>query len=270
MTLSLTKPGGWGINTKLRSSEATALDANTIKALDKTVAGDTLLGVVTLASGAGLVLDTGSSLSLNIASSIVCHLGSFITMESGSAIGFDSGATLQIGGADRIVLAARPRTTPPAEMGVSTCDSTTQSPHFRIMTYGWIQQGVDSIIDSSLNWRLRAIPGMTSITATIGINGASHFSVPATKARLSIYRHTLGATLESPTEVAGGDDAASTTMAYSVARQLTCSLSAVDTTQYYYSVRLRGEGGAGAINNGLFCDRVPIIAASYSRIAEEF
>lgn len=270
MTLGLTKPGGWGVNQKFRSSEATALDENTAKALDRTTAGDTLLGVVTLANTAALVLDTGSSMSLNIASSIVCHLGSYVTMEPGSAIGFDSGSSLTIGGSDRIILAARPRTSPTTDSGISTCDTTTQLPHFGITSTGWVQQGIELVAAACIHWRLRAVPGMTGITVTLGINGASHFALPATKPRLSIFRHTIGSILETPTEVAATDDTAGSVDAYSVARNLVCSLSAVDTTQYHYSIRLKGESGANSIIGGLLCNRVPIVDATYSRIAEEF
>jgi len=270
MTLSLTKPGGWGTNTKFRATEATALDANTIKALDKTAAGDTLLGVVTLASGAGLVLDTGSSISLNIASSVVFNLGSFITMKSGSAIGFDAGASLTLSGSDRIILAARSRTTTSIDSGVSTCDTTTKLPHFGIIDAGWIQQGIEAVSQACIHWRLRATPGMTAISVQIGLRGNSHGGLPSGKPRLSIYRHTIGAVLSPPTELAAQSDSSATVGAYESDHTLTCSISAVDTTLYYYSIRFKGESGSNSVAGGLWVDRLPVVVASYSRIAEEF
>ncbi len=95
MTLSLTKPGGWGVNTKFRSSEATALDANTIKALDKTAAGDTLLGVVTLANGSAFALQSGASLTLASGSNFTVSSGTLtsLSLASGSSIALASGAS---------------------------------------------------------------------------------------------------------------------------------------------------------------------------------
>jgi hypothetical protein len=96
MTLSLTKPGGWGVNTKFRSSEATALDANTIKALDKTAAGDTLLGVVTLASGAGFTFASGAAMTLQSGSSLTVASGATAALDlgAGSSLALSNGSSL--------------------------------------------------------------------------------------------------------------------------------------------------------------------------------
>lgn len=270
MTLSLTKPGGWGVSTKFRSSEATALDQNTIKALDKTAAGDTLLGIVTLASGAGIVAASGSAITLNSGGAINALLGSNINLSSGSAITLASGATLTIGGTDRIALAARARTTTSIDCGVSTCDTTTKLAHFGIIDAGWIQQGIEAVASAALHWRLRAIEGMTSITVQIGMKGAGHGSLPATKPRLSIFRHNLASTLSAPTEVAFQDDGAGSVGAYETNHILTCSVSAVNTTSYYYTIRLKGESGANSLAGGLSVDRLPTVVATYARMNEEF
>lgn len=50
MTLSRVKPGNFAVNEKFTSTQANAIDTNISNALDKTVAGDTLAGVITLAS----------------------------------------------------------------------------------------------------------------------------------------------------------------------------------------------------------------------------
>lgn len=270
MTLSLTKPGGWGVSTKFRSAEATALDENTIKALDKTAAGDTLLGVVTLASGAGIVAGSGSAITLNSGGEISALLGSNINLAAGSAITLASGATLTISGSDRIALVARSRTTTSIDCGVSTCDTTTKLPHFGIIDAGWIQQGLETVASAALHWRLRAVEGMTSITVQIGMKGAGHGSLPATKPRLSIFRHNLASTLTAPTEVAFQDDPAGSLGAYEANHILACTISAVNTTLYYYTIRLKGESGPNAIAGGLSVDRFPTVVATYARINEEF
>lgn len=57
MTTPRVKPAGWGVGEKLTSAQADQLDINITNSLDKTSAGDTLSGVVTL-SGVGRIVPT--------------------------------------------------------------------------------------------------------------------------------------------------------------------------------------------------------------------
>lgn len=56
MSISRIKPAGWAVNETLTAAQMNALDANVIKALDKTSAGDTLSGIIACA-GVGRVVD---------------------------------------------------------------------------------------------------------------------------------------------------------------------------------------------------------------------
>ena len=58
MTLPRTKAGGWGVLEKFTSAQANSLDINITNALDKSTAGDELLGVVTMSSAAAILVNS--------------------------------------------------------------------------------------------------------------------------------------------------------------------------------------------------------------------
>src|SRR5580704_12436882 len=55
MAFTRVNPSGWAIGAKLTSAQQNQLDIDHANALDKSAAGDTLLGVVVLGPGAQLV-----------------------------------------------------------------------------------------------------------------------------------------------------------------------------------------------------------------------
>lgn len=64
MTIARVKPAGWSTNETLSSAQSTALDTALATALDKTVAGDTLSGVVAIAATGKLSTSGGGSFEL--------------------------------------------------------------------------------------------------------------------------------------------------------------------------------------------------------------
>lgn len=57
MSNALTKPGGWGVNDELASAEITDIDVKTANSVDKSVAGDTISGIIAM-SGLGRIRTT--------------------------------------------------------------------------------------------------------------------------------------------------------------------------------------------------------------------
>jgi len=267
MTLSLTKPGGWGANTKFRSTEATDLDAKTAKALDRTVAGDTLLGVVTLASGAGLSLSSGSSISLASGSSMSLAGGSSLSVASGSSITMASGSTFLIGGGERVTLVPRARAIPFQHHAVSFVSSG--SPSWLWGGSLWVQSVAFSAFDG-LYWPLPAKPGMTSVSVSIDLIGAAgHASLPASMPRLHVER--VGVTSVGVASVVSTvTDTSANVAAYQALHTLTCpTVASIDVFNYRYFVVLYGEFGAGS-STQLTCCPYPYGQATYSVVAEEF
>lgn len=74
MTFSRAKPGGWAVNEKLTSPQINAMDVDHEKSLDKSIAGDSLEGVVTM-TGAGRIRSAVSTTNINTALSVVVGNG---------------------------------------------------------------------------------------------------------------------------------------------------------------------------------------------------
>lgn len=76
MSISRIKPTGWAINEKLTSAQMNQLDIDHANSLDKTIAGDTISGPITMSSTSSLTFNNGSD--LNISGGVT------ITIDSGS------------------------------------------------------------------------------------------------------------------------------------------------------------------------------------------
>ena len=75
MTISKVNPSGFGVNSLLSSAQMNAFDTKIITALDKTTAGDTLAGAITVASGGSITLAAGATLSAPSTSYVALTLG---------------------------------------------------------------------------------------------------------------------------------------------------------------------------------------------------
>lgn len=100
MTHSLTKPGGWAFSTELKATEITDIDEKTRDSLDKTSAGDTLSGVVTLAATGQIVSDTAGS-------KITVSNDGYFEVIDGAVANVDSASTMYVDGAAIITGVAR-------------------------------------------------------------------------------------------------------------------------------------------------------------------
>ncbi len=106
MAITRVNPADWSVGDKLTSAQANAIDANCAKALDKTVAGDTLSGDVSVASGGSIVLLSGSEITVNAGAEIdvggallVANSATTqVDMGTGSFIAVSSGSNITTGG----------------------------------------------------------------------------------------------------------------------------------------------------------------------------
>lgn len=65
MSHARVKPAGWAYKEQFTSAEANQLDINVRDSVDKTVAGDTVSGLLTFPSGAGIHIDSGATISVD-------------------------------------------------------------------------------------------------------------------------------------------------------------------------------------------------------------
>jgi len=101
MTISRVKPSNWATGEKLTSTEMNAVDTNGAKALDKTSAGDTLSGEISVASTGGFSFASGSHASFASgsllesasSSSVWLTLGTdgWMELQSGSYVNVSAG-----------------------------------------------------------------------------------------------------------------------------------------------------------------------------------
>ena len=76
MAITLVNPATWAFGAKLTSAQANALDANVVKALDKTAAGDTLSGAVVLAAtGSVNAAANGANVRATVAGALIAVSG---------------------------------------------------------------------------------------------------------------------------------------------------------------------------------------------------
>lgn len=99
MALVRVNPADWAVGDKFTSAQANGIDENVVKALDKTTAGDTLSGDVTVASTGGLAFASGSSLATASGSSVSIATGTTVacSLSTSSSVTFGTGSTLSVG-----------------------------------------------------------------------------------------------------------------------------------------------------------------------------
>lgn len=107
MSFTRVNPGGWSVGATLTSAQMNTLDADHAKSLDKSIAGDTISGTVTLASGASIAPAFGSSVVFASGATLTISSGAAEYVSSGGQISVQSGGSIRLadGGSD-IVLAA--------------------------------------------------------------------------------------------------------------------------------------------------------------------
>ena len=256
MSFTRVNPSGWAVGSTLTAAQQNQLDIDHAKALDKSVAGDTISGTVTLASGASIAPAFGSS--------VVFASGALLTISSGAAEYVSSGGQIIVQGGGSILL---------ADGGsdiVLAAGKTTQ------VLFQPVPQALNSsgftIPNQQLTGGATAFPvycpipplhngaTITAVSLFFEVT-SSHANVPQFFPSIDIRRVQVG--------IGGGTDVslrsggpvsatAATGLAWydSGAMQVLTFTpnqnNVVDSTQYFYYVTLVDENGTHAISGNLY------------------
>lgn len=94
MTFARVNPGGWAVGAQLTSGQQNQLDIDHANALDKSAAGDTLLGVVTIGGGgAQIVANSANAVESTFTSGITTNVAGGISSQAVGGIILRGGAT---------------------------------------------------------------------------------------------------------------------------------------------------------------------------------
>jgi hypothetical protein len=122
LSFNRVNPGGWAQGGIFTSSQGNQLDLDHVNALDKTVAGDTLSGVVTLASTGQISVGVSQGIALTSPSALVvgATLGLVTTVSGGLALGGGSSDWIQFNQQRSRLVIAPPTPMAPLQTGWST------------------------------------------------------------------------------------------------------------------------------------------------------
>lgn len=262
MAITRVNPGDWAVGEKLTSAQANGLDTNGAKAVDKTVAGDTISGELTFDATSSIVMESGSTKVVEVGASLAVEgelaapstatidlaLGAsgHIDVASGGLISTSGTGAILLGNGTWPTLSSRTRVVarrPGFLASISDYDRTTG---------GWDYGNGNGVLlggATSYTVALDTIPhnGATLTNITLYFTPAAHVSLPASNVTLYFVTvsNATGAELFSSTF----NYAPGIVATYSNIRQtFSCTLSQViDTTSNHYVVVLVDEHGANSV-----------------------
>jgi hypothetical protein len=250
MSHARVKPAGWAVNEKLTSAQQNQLDINVSESVDKTVAGDTVSGVLTFASASGVTMQSGSALTQN----------------SGATAAL-SGVTTVTGAASKITTASSGRIEHGDNDYPQLAVGHTGRTMVRYYSFGQFPRVGDSNADIGLiGMTLAAAEAAAFIlpvhhgavltsAAVRFIPNTGHANLPGTNIALTIARRSNAvggaqatANLLSTGAVSYAPVGAPATADYNdgliKALTLTCDQNhTIDRTQYSYDLTLTNESG---------------------------
>ena len=252
MSFTRVKPAGWAVNEKLTSAQQNALDIDHANSVDKTIAGDTLSGVLTFgATGQLAGTSAGTKLAFTGGASATfgasCHLTA-------------SGAGAQIiAGSSGVFVGDTPQT---YTLVTPSTRTVSVLPVPAIWTAGWtVSTGSPFPVGPATSTAI-VIPlpplhnGATLSTVIADITvGTVHGSVPAVLPSMQLVRHTLGTntTTAIGTQAFPTPGSGAAWYAAGASQSWTLTVSTViDTSQYEYYIVLSDESGANSIAGNLF------------------
>lgn len=295
MSFTRVKPGGWAVGDQLTSSQQNQLDIDHANALDKTAAGDTLSGTVTVASGAGLSFTAGSTLAgtVNNGSLIVTGTAQ-IELHAAGTLGMTTAGAIGVGVIGGIQSAAAGGIQSTVVGGIELAGGATDwvglnpsrsktsvnrlvpvDPHAIDVT-NWLFTGGALISNSTAAVPLYIeIPGLhhgatlSTVTVNFIVVGA-HASAPSVLPSLTIKRVDtiaggtatgvdLSATAQQFFTPAPANGAAWVNGNLMQSLTYTCSQNnVIDLTRYVYYAILSDESGAGAVSGNSYFATIAI------------
>jgi hypothetical protein len=272
-------PGGWSVGAVFTSAEANALDVDHANALDKTAAGDTLLGPVTVTTGT-IILAGTPTLTCTVNGALQSpHVGGIQATVAGGieatvaggiqstvAGGIQGGvvAGIQSGVAGGIQLSGGANDW--ETFSATRSRSVVQPMLVFQYTTGWGSggsAGVLSALSGPATTQVIAIPiwphnGATIASITMFLGVVNHTAVPAVLPSMAVKRNTIvnngtynpvdlstTANQAFPTPASGAawtDSNAQQSWTYTANQN-----NVVDRTQYNYWIQLTDENGSNSV-----------------------
>ncbi len=228
MSFTRVNVAGWSSGAELTSSQQNQLDIDHANALDKTTAGDTLSGVVALASTAELNLQYPGNVVVNGTGAIQVLAGQGVQVQAGGSIAVVAGGKVVGSGPDTIIAAAAGAISGDVAGGVAATVA------------GGVSSGIDggiALTGSSADWPTFGAGGSAprGRLVQVGLDGpVAMTSVPvATVGYGTNFLPSQTSPAQNPQTVCGGF--------------VTQVVSASDTAGYAYYIPLRL---LNCINNG--------------------
>jgi hypothetical protein len=291
MAFTRVNPGGFSIGAQLTSAQMNNLDADHANALDKTVAGDTLSGVVAMAATAAInVNHAGAAIVSSVASGIQSTANQAILINAAGALTLAGSPTpyfpaFASGAINRTIVSPLDSVTlvsaaPLAQGTINSVDfvlSTSNGP----FVSGVAQQGVmkTQVVNTANSnvWAyylpLRQLhQGATLSSVAIWLQGVStHSALPAVMPSLGIFRQQTSSPGASAASLnSGAQFIADPTVVLATYKSwhswsFTCNQNnVIDVTQYQYFAVVWDEGFTNAQANNLYSGLI----LSYSSIAD--
>lgn len=268
MTISRVKPSNWATGEKLTSTEMNAVDTNGAKALDKTSAGDTLSGEISVASTGGLTFasgshasfESGSLLESSPSSTVWLTLGidGWMELQSGSYVNVSAGqirtsgtGTIKWNNNDWPLLNTRTRSISRNFRELSIADPNLFPTDWQSSSFGFISGMASAEI---LALRVPLHEGARLIGMAVYMKAAAHAGVPATMPRVEFFKRTkFGATSASevhsyPTPLlAAWNNVNITDWSITLTTPQT-----IDSVMYDYSIDFYDEHGANSVSGNRY------------------
>ncbi len=244
MSFPRVNPPGWGLGDKVTSAQHNQLDIDHSNSLDKTVAGDTLFGVLTMASGAQIICLHGGQIQGQAATAIQGNVAA-------SIISLVVGAIQHQGGPTDWVTFNNPRSrsivVPLMPLGPVTGWSANTNGTFTASANGNALTLACPVVHN----------GSTLASATISLVVAAHAGIPQFMPSILITQlsMTLGAT--GATMVAGSIPVPASGAAWHAGGAVQTFTIAglvglVDNTQNAYIISLSDESGSNSVAGNIY------------------
>lgn len=265
MSFSRINGPGWAVGDKVTSAQMNALDIDHANALDKTTAGDTIVGVVTV-NGVVSGLNIGG-LSPN-----------GLQILSGAKLGILGTATVQSGGSlvctgtGKIIAADGTVHQFTSPVGYSVLLATTPAGY--LASSGFVVDGVNDCLkgNGTLNsiaqtpFRAHHSATLSSVTFYFSIVGG-HGALPAVQPAFGIYRRDVSGALTWLNASQTLSPNAASVAAYEALTSFTypCTQNnVIDVTAYEYFYQITDESGTNALAN----DRYRGVKLNFTGIAD--
>ena len=266
MSFSRVNGTSWSVGAQLTSAQMNQLDIDHANALDKTVAGDTLSGVVQIAATGSIIAQNANGVTAQAAGGITAYVAAGIRTDVAGGIQLSGGANdWPTFYATRTRTIALPLQPTPLASGWTSANGPIVGPATSVVQV----LGLPVVHNGAT---------LTSVSITLIASGP-HSSVPASLPSMQVFRQTLAASVfpnptfapalsttstqafsPAPGSGSAWDNSGETQLLTYICNQN----NVIDNTQYAYYVLLIDEHGSGSVAGNLYYG----LQCSYQGIAD--